>query len=159
MKNTKYLVALFLAFTLPVHADEPSTLRDLVNEIAVSFPRNELGACAKTHPEQADRFNNSAAGFSERIDKLLTEMASDKVSLLQPVPAEFLVFQTSLSALDDSDFRTRTLQECLNRIQEFDSLQDAELKAGMSETADSLSGTIRQYRLDMDRALEVKPTQ
>jgi hypothetical protein len=37
-------------------------------------------------------------------------------------------------------------------------LQDAELKSGMSETAESLSGTIRQYRKDMERVLGTEPS-
>jgi hypothetical protein len=154
----RFAVLAFLAIAIPAHAGQATTIRKLVEEIAVSFPRNELRACAVAHPDQAERFNASAARFSERIDGLLTEMAAVQASLSEPVPAEFLDFQLSLAALDDTDFRTRTLQECRNRIQEFDSLQDAELKSGMSETAESLSGTIRQYRKDMERVLGTEPS-
>jgi hypothetical protein len=154
----RFAVLVFLVLAIPAHAGQATTLRKLVEQIAVSFPRNELRACAVAHPDQAERFNASAARFSERIDGLLTEMTAVQASLSEPVPAEFLDFQLGMAAMDDTDFRTRTLQECRNRIQEFDALQDAELKAGMSETAESLSSMIRQYRKDMERVLGTEPS-
>ncbi len=104
----RFIVLVFLALAMPAYAGQATTLRMLVEEIAVSFPRNELRACAVAHPEQAERFNASAARFSERIDGLLTEMAAVQASLAEPVPAEFLDFQLSLATMDDSDFRTRS---------------------------------------------------
>jgi hypothetical protein len=154
----RFAVLVFLVLAIPAHAGQATTLRKLVEQIAVSFPRNELRACAVAHPDQAERFNASAARFSERIDGLLTEMTAVQASLSEPVPAEFLDFQLGMAAMDDTDFRTRTLQECRNRIQEFDALQDTELKAGMSETAESLSSMIRQYRKDMERVLGTEPS-
>ena len=154
----RFAVLVFLAIAMPAHAGQEKTIRNLVEEIAVSFPRNELRACAVAHPDQAEPFNASAARFSVRIDGLLTEMATVQASLSEPVPAEFLDFQLSLAAMDDSDFRTRTLQECQNRIQEFDALPDAELKAGMSETAAKLAETIRNYRTEMERVMGIEPT-
>ena len=154
----RFIVLVFLAIAMPAYAGQATTLRMLVEEIAVSFPRNELRACAVAHPDQAEPFNASAARFSVRIDGLLMEMAADQASLSEPVPAEFLDFQLSLAAMDDSDFRTRSLQECQNRTQEFDALPDAELKAGMSETAAKLAETIRNYRTEMERVMGIEPT-
>jgi len=154
----RFGIITLLAIAAPAHADAPKTLRHLVEELAVSFPRDELRACAATHPEQAERFDASAMRFSERIHGLLNDMAAVQPALSEPVPAEFLDFQATLAAQDDTGFRTRTLQECLNRIQEFEALQDAELKAGMTQTAESLSGTIRQYRKDMGRVLGTEPS-
>jgi hypothetical protein len=153
-------------FALPVlllaaagaEAKEPATLRSLIEGIAVSFPRQELQACAATYPQHGASFNDASARFIQRIDGLLDEMTASDPLLSQPVPAEFMAFQAMNQSLADSDFRERRLSECQGRILEFDALQDSELKAGMSQTAASFAETIKNYHRNMDKALGGEPS-
>jgi hypothetical protein len=149
----RFIVLVFLALAMPAHAEQATTLRMLVEEIAVSFPRQELQACAAAYPQHGASFNAASARFSQRIDGLLDEMAASDPLLSQPVPAEFMAFQAMNQSLADNDFRERSLSECQGRILEFDALQDSELKAGMSQTAASFAETIKNYHRNMDKAL------
>ena len=153
----KYLLTLLLANST-AHAAEPATLRELVADLAVTFPRAEMQACARAHPDSAGGFEATASRFAARIQNLLADKAMDQTALAQTVPAEFIAFQAMMAGLSDEDFRVRTLQECRDRVQEFDALQDAELKDGLSETTKSLSDTLRTYRENMERAMGIEPT-
>ena len=154
----RFTVLVFLAIAAPAQAAPPATLRNLVEEIAVQFPRTELNACRTAHPEHAETFSAALARFSARVAGLLTELEAEHAELAEPVPPAFPAFQAMTSALDDTDFRVRSLQECQERIREFDALQDAELKAGMTEVAASLGETIRTYRMEMERVMGIEPT-
>lgn len=153
----KTLLPLLLFASGAAFAAENRSLRALIADMSVSFPREEMQACAGMHPEMAEQFNSTATRFSARIEALLGQMTAQHALLAQPVPDEMFVFQDFLVAQTDTDFRQRTLQECLDRIVEFDSLKDDELKQGMAKSAEDLSGTLRQYRENMDRAIGVKP--
>jgi hypothetical protein len=147
------LLPLLILAAAVAESNQPATLRSLIEDIAVSFPRQELQACAAAHPQHGASFIEASARFIQRIDGLLDEMAASDALLSQPVPAEFMAFQAMNQSLTDSDFRERSLPECQGRIREFDALQDSELKAGMSETAGAFSETIKNYRRNMDKAL------
>ena len=148
----------WIALATGIAAAPPQTLRDLVADIATLFPRGEMRACALEHPSHAADFNAAATRFAVRVDAVLADLPAHRDTLAQPVPAEFFGFQSQLEALSDSDFRTRGLPECRARIAEFDALPDAELRATLTQTADDLSGTLRQYRENMERAMGIEPT-
>ena len=141
-----------------IAAAQPQTLSDLVADVATLFPRGEMRACALEHSQQAADFSAAATRFAARVDAVLADLPSHRDTLAHPVPAEFFVFQSQLAALSDTDFRTRSLQECRARIAEFDALQDDELKDGLSESTKSLSDTLRTYRENMERAMGIEPT-
>jgi hypothetical protein len=149
----KVLLSLLLMVNGTAFAAEKRDLRALVTDIAVSFPRAEMSACAGAHPDMADQFQSAAIRFSGRIEALLADMAAQQALLAQPVPDEFFGFQSLLATQDDTGFRIRTLQECRDRIIEFDSLPEAELRTVLAETAGNLSGMLRQYRENMERAM------
>lgn len=149
----KALLPLLLMLNGNAIAADKHDLRALVADIAVSFPREEMRACAGTHPDMADHFQSAATRFSARIETLLAQLPEQQALLAQEVPDEFFGFQSLLAAQDDTGFRVRTLQECRDRVIEFDSLPEAELRTVLTETAESLSGMLRQYREDMERAM------
>ena len=149
----KALLSLLLIANGTAVAAEQRSLRELVADLAVAFPRAEMRACAGAHPDMADQFQSTATRFSSRIETLLTDLPGQQAALAQPVPNEFFGFQSLLAAQDDAGFRKRTLQECRDRIVEFDSLPEAELRTVLAETAENLSGMLRQYRENMERAL------
>ena len=152
-KAMKALLPVLLIACGTATAAEKQTLRALVMDIAVSFPREEMRACAGEHPDMADQFQSTEARFSSRIEVLLTDLQGQQAALAQPVPDEFFGFQSLLAAQDDAGFRKRTLQECRDRIVEFDSLPEAELRTVLAGTAENLSGMLHQYRENMQRVL------
>ncbi len=154
----KSLLTLLLFANGTAFSAENRSLRELIADMSVSFPREEMQACASMHPDMAEQFNTTSTRFSARIEKLLGQMPAQQTLLAQPVPDEMFAFQDFLAAQSDTDFRKRTLQECLDRIVEFDNLKDDELKQGMAKSAEDLSGTLRQYRENMERAMGIEPT-
>lgn len=151
-------LALLLTATLPAAANPDQTLRDLVQDIALQYPRTELAACGKAYPEQDAEFAAALSGFRTRITRILDTMAPEQPALAMPVPPAFSAFQAMQSALADDDFRTRSPADCEAVVRELGALKDEELKAGLSESAGRLERTIRSHNGEMERVMGIEPT-
>ena len=151
-------LALLLTATLPAAANPDLTLRELVQDIALQYPRTELAACGKAYTERDAAFATALTGFSTRIARILDTMAPEQPALAMPVPPAFSAFQAMQSALADDDFRTRSPADCEAVVRELESLDDAELEAGMRESATRLERTIRSHNAEMERVMGIEPT-
>ena len=151
-------LALLLTATLPAAANPDLTLRDLVQDIALQYPRAELAACGKAYPEQEAVYAAALDGFSARVHRILDAMAAEQPALAMPVPPAFSAFQAMQSALADDDFRTRSPADCEAVVRELEALKDEELKAGLSESAGRLERTIRSHNGEMERVMGIEPT-
>ena len=151
-------LALLLTATLPAAANPDLTLRDLVQDIALQYPRTELAACGKAYPEQDAEFAAALSGFHARITRILDTMAPEQPALAIALPPAFSAFQAMQSALADDDFRTRSPTDCEAVVRELEALKDEELKAGLSESAGRLERTIRSHNGEMERVMGIEPT-
>lgn len=151
-------LALLLAAATPTGTASGATLRDLVMDIALQYPRTELTVCGKAHPEQDAAFAAALAGFGARINGILDAMAPAQPALATPLPPAFSAFQAMQSALAEEDFRTRSAADCQAVLRDLETLTDAELEAGMSESAVRLERTIRSHNTEMERVMGIEPT-
>ena len=151
-------LALLLTAATPTDSASGATLRDLVQDIALQYPRTELAACGKAYREQEPAFAAAFAGFGARIDGILDAMAPAQPALATPLPPAFSAFQAMQSALAEEDLRTRSGADCEAVVRELESLTDAELEAGMSESAVRLERTIRSHNAEMERVMGIEPT-
>ncbi len=151
-------LALLLTAATPTDSASGATLRDLVMDIALQYPRTELAACGKAHPEQDAAFAAALAGFGARINGILDAMAPAQPALATPLPPAFSAFQAMQSALAAEDFRMRSPADCEAVLRELEALTDAELEAGMSESAARLEQTIRSHNAEMERVMGIEPT-
>lgn len=151
-------LALLLTAATPTGTAPGATLRDLVRDIALQYPRTELAACGKAYPEQNAAFAVALAGFGARVDGILNAMSPEQPALAIPLPPAFGAFQAMQSALAAEDFRTRSAADCQAVLGELESLTDDELKAGMSESTVRLEQTIRNHNGEMERVMGIEPT-
>lgn len=135
------------------HAEAPTTLRQLVQNIALSYPRTELSACSKLHPLQTQAYTAEQNRFSTRVEGLLDALQSGHPLLLKPVPPAFMAFQSMQDALAETDFRERTPEDCQAVIAELEKLGNEELKTSLLQTATQLLKTISTYESEMQRVL------
>ena len=152
------VLAMLLTATTPTGTAPGATLRDLVRDIALQYPRTELAACGKAYPVQDAAFAAALAGFGSRIDGILEAMVPEQPALTMPLPPAFGAFQAMQSALAAEDFRTRSPADCEAVVRELEALTDTELKAGMMESAVRLEQTIRSHNAEMERVMGIEPT-
>ena len=122
--------------------------------LAVSMTTQEMSACAKAHPQHAERFSASAKEARPKLEAALEKVRAQRAQDLDlKLPEVLAVGREMTAAFISTDPSRQTFEVCMRTADEIRRVTEREAHELMNELVTTLVTGVSAHQQGMNRAL------